>query len=193
MTEISKPKKSAQSEIDKAAAQFDKFSESVAEMTMDRANLAPKAEAEPLHRMSAAEQQASRDVYLKPKRTIGSREKFDEKFRKEYEVAKEFVHFIAENREIIGENIELWTKPFPGVSAEEWSIPPNKPVWGPRYLAEQIKRKYYHRLVMQEVTTETSGMGKMYGQLAADTTVQRLDAHPVNQRKSVFMGSNSFN
>jgi len=56
---------------------------------------------------------------------------------------KEYVQFIAENKEIIGETIEIWTRPFGGMPAEFWKVPVNKPVWGPRYLAEQIKRCYY--------------------------------------------------
>ena len=107
--------------------------------------------------------------------------------------SKEYVHFIAENKEIIGEAIELWTKPYAGLPAEYWRVPVNKPVWGPRYLAEQIKSKFYHRLVMQQnVVTGGDHMGQYYGSMAVDTTVQRLDAYPVTSKKSVFMGANSF-
>lgn len=77
--------------------------------------------------------------------------------------------------------------------AEFWRVPTNKPVWGPRYLAEQIKGCVYHRLTMkQNVITESSGYGQMYGALAVDTTVQRLDARPVTKRSSIFMGAGGF-
>jgi len=33
-------------------------------------------------------------------------------------------------------------KPFPGMPAEEWAIPTNKPINGPRYVAEQIKKMH---------------------------------------------------
>ena len=76
--------------------------------------------------------------------------------------------------------------------AEFWQVPTNKPVWGPRYLAEQIKRKFYHRLMMENKQTEAGDGMTYYGQMAVDTTVQRMDARPVSTRKSIFMGANNF-
>lgn len=179
-------------ELDKVQAQFDEFDSHVKELTLDRMNMTPKAEAEPQTKMSQNEIAKSKDHYLKPHKVIGCREKFNEKFRDDWNFQKEYVNFIAENKEIIGETIDLWTRPFPGVPAEEWLVPVNKPVWGPRYLAEQIKRKSYHRLVMQEnIATESTGVGTMYGKMAVDTTIQRLDAIPVTKRQSVFV-SESF-
>ena len=156
-------------------------------------NKAPKQEVEPQTKLSSKEIEKSHDIYLKPQRKIADNQKFNEKFRSDWEFDKEYVQFIAEHKELIGENIEIWTHPYGGVGAEYWEVPTNKPVWGPRYLAEQIKRKCYHRLVMkQNVITETNGIGQMYGAIAADTTVQRLDAIPVSSKKSVFMGSQNF-
>ena len=193
---MDKPKaknSSSERELDRAQAQFEAFDSQVKEMTMDRMNEAPRPEVEPQTKLSTKQIENSKDIYLKPERSIGGREKFNEDYRQEYNFKKEYVHFTAENREIIGEAIELWTKPFAGMPAEFWKVPVNKPVWGPRYLAEQIKRKFYHRLVMQESRIVGSdGMGQYYGSIAADTTVQRLDAHPVSDRKTIFMGANSF-
>jgi hypothetical protein len=203
--QFSKPELSnshAQSELDKAEAQFDQFNDSVKDMTLDRMNAAPKAESEG-HGLSQKEIDRSKDIYLKPERTVyatdiktGKGQIFNEKFRKEYEFQKELVQFVAEHKELIGETIETWTRPFGGMPAEYWKVPSNKPVWGPRYLAEQIKRKCYHRLVMQETRASNllggDSMGQYYGSLAADTTIQRLDAHPVNQKRSLFMGASGF-
>ena len=193
---MDKPKaknSSSERELDRAQAQFEAFDSQVKEMTMDRMNQAPRPEVEQQTKLSSRQIENSKDIYLKPERSIGGREKFNEDYREQYNFQKELVHFTAENREIIGEAIELWTKPFAGMPAEFWKVPVNKPVWGPRYLAEQIKRKFYHRLVMQESRIIGSdGMGQYYGSLAADTTVQRLDAHPVSDRKTIFMGANSF-
>ncbi len=111
-------------------------------------------------------------------KAIGSREKFNENYRKEYEFAKEYVNFIAENNEIIGEELDFWTKPFAGMPAEEWKVPVNKPVWAPRYVAEQIKRKYYHRQKIEQNTAGADGMGHYYGTIAVDTAIQRVDARP---------------
>lgn len=193
---VEKPKAStslAQKELDKAEKHFEKFDNEIKSMTMDRMNAAPKEETEPQTKLSAKEIEKSKDIYLKPKRTIGCRDKFNEEYRKEYEFQKEYVHFIAENNEIIGETLDFWTRPFAGMPAEEWEVPVNKPVWAPRYVAEQIKRKYYHRLTMREnQVTGADGMGQYYGTMAVDTTIQRLDARPVSSRKSVFMGASGF-
>lgn len=188
-------------EIERIADQFDRFDEEVKSMTLDRMNAAPVQETEMQTKLSAREIARNNGLYLKPKRSLppgtdpksGRTEKFNEKFRPQYNFACEYVNFIAENKEIIGEAIELWTKPFPGMNCELWEIPTNKPVWAPRHVAEQIKRRRYHRLVMQENRASGSdGMGQYYGTMAADTTIQRLDAHPVNQQTSVFMGESAF-
>lgn len=196
-----KPKSSTslgQQELDKAEQQFEAFNDSVKQMTLDRMNEAPREDVEPQTKLSSKDIEKSKDIYLKPKKTIspginpktGQREQFNEKFRDEYNFSKEYVQFIAENKEVIGETIDLWTKPFPGMNAEEWEVPVNKPVWGPRYLAEQIKRKSYHRLTMQQnQITSADGLGSYYGQMVVDTVVPRLEARPVSTRKSVFMGS----
>lgn len=189
-----KPKASsgfAQSELDKAEKQFNEFDANLKELAASRPT-EPSRPTEEI-RISQKEINNSKEIHLQPKRRIGSREKFNENFRSQYEYAKEKVGFIAEHKELSGENIEIWTKPFPGLAAEEWIVPTNKPVFGPRYLADQIKRKYYHRLVMKEnVTTGSDGMGSYFGSMAYDTTIARLDCHPVSDRKSVFMGKSSF-
>jgi len=182
----------SEKELDKAQEQFDKFDAEVKEMTMDRMNAAPKEEVEPQTKLSQNEIAKSKDIYLKPIKIISCKEKFNEKYRDDYNFQKEFVYFIAENKELIGESIDIWTRPFPGMPAEEWIVPCNTPVWGPRYLAAQIKRKFYHRLIMKETTRESTGAGIMYGNMAADSTIQRLDAVPVTKRKSVFMGDKTF-
>jgi hypothetical protein len=191
MKETPKPQNSESArEIEKAKSQFDAFDAGVQQMTMDRMNEAPKEETEPQTKLSQNQIANSKDIYLKPKRTVSSREKFNENFRSDYEYAKQYVQFIAENKELIGESMELWTKPFAGVSAEEWVVPANKPVWGPRYLAEQLNRKFYHRLVMQETkNTGADGIGNYYGSMAADTTIARIEARPVTTARTTFFGS----
>lgn len=185
-------KKILSKEMQDASNKADAFENSIKDLTMDRMNQAPRQETQ-APEISKKTIEKSNDVYLKPKKSISSREKFNENYREEYNHAKEYVHFSAVNNEIIGETIDIWTKPFAGMPAEEWDVPCNKPVWGPRYLAEQIKRKYYHRMQMQQSQmVSADGMGQYYGQMAVDTTVQRLDCHPVSQRKSIFMGSAGF-
>lgn len=174
-------------ELEKAQDQFDKFDQNIKEMTLDRMNKAPMENVEQQTKMSAKELQNSKDIYLKPERTVSHPAKFNEAYRKQWEQAKEYVQFIAENKEIIGEAIEIWTKPFAGVDAEFWRVPVNKPVWGPRYLAEQIKEKCYHRLQMQETPISSDGAGQYYGKMVVQNKIQRLDAYPVGSKKSVFV------
>lgn len=184
--------KTIDKEMEKSMQNVDAFNESVNSMTLDRMNQAPKQDVEPQTKLAQADIDKSKDIYLKPKRTIASKEAFNEKFRADYNFQKEYVQFIAENREIIGEDIEMWTKPFPGLPAENWIVPTNKPVWGPRYLAENIKNRTYHRFSMQNTPTTQTHEGQFYGAMVVDNTIQRLDAYPVNTRKSLFMGATNF-
>jgi hypothetical protein len=185
----------SQKQLDVAEQQLDAFESNVKELTMDRMNTAPKKELEEQTKLSQKDLEKSKDIYLKPKRIIGChpKDKFNEDYRAQYNFDKEYVHFIAENKEIIGETITMWTRPYGGMPAEEWEIPCNKPLWAPRYVAEQLKSRYYHRLVMkQDIVTGAGQEGHYYGAMAADTTIQRLDAIPVSSRKSVFVGTGGF-
>lgn len=191
MTEIKK--KQAEKETEKLQKQFDAYEAQIKDLTLDRMNEAPKQEVEAQTKLSQKQLENSKDIWLKPKRSIRNNDKFNERFREEYEFQKEYVQFIAENREIIGETLDLWTRPYGGMPAEEWEVPVNKPVWGPRYLAEQISRKFYHRLKMENsVITGQDSTGSYYGTMVVDTTVPRLTAEPVTQRKSIFMGAKAF-
>jgi hypothetical protein len=182
----------SQKELDRVEKQFEEFDSKVQELTLDRMNAAPKEEQEPQTKISSKDLEKSKDVYLKPIRTVSGRDKFNEKFREKYEFDKQYVRFIAENKELIGETIDVWTRPYGGMPAEEWKVPVNTPVWGPRHLAEQIKRCSYHRLKMEDKISSQQGVGSFYGTMAVDTIVQRLDAYAAPERKSVFMGANNF-
>lgn len=180
-------------ELENAAKQFDKFDDQVKAMTLDRMNEAPKEDKEPQSRFSQKELSKTPDHYIKPSKHLGDGQKFNERFREQWEYAKEYVHFTAYHSEIIGEKLEFWTHPFGGVGAQYWEIPTGKPIWAPRHVAEQIRRCKYHQLVMMENTiTSADGIGQMYGSIAADSTIQRLNAEPVIERKSIFMGASNF-
>jgi hypothetical protein len=183
--------KSVDKDIAKAQESFDRFENELKDLTLDSMNQAPKKESE--LELSQNQLAGKKEVYLKPSRTISSREPFNEKYREDYEFKKQFVCFIAENKEIIGETIQLWTKKFPGIAAEYWEVPVNTPVWGPRYLAEQIKGCTYHRFSMQDSKVIGSdGMGTYHGSMIVDNTVQRLDANPYTRKRSIFMGAEGF-
>lgn len=184
--------KKAQTELDRVEKQFEHFEEETKRMTLDSMNKAPKLEQEQQTKLSQKEIANSKDIYLKPIRTIPCVRPFNEKYRDDYNFQKEYVQFIAENKEIIGEKLEPWTKPFAGVPAEYWHVPVNKPVWGPRYLAERIKGCKYHRLSMDETKQTVVDGQTVYGAMVIENTVQRLDAHPVSEKKSLFMNASNF-
>lgn len=192
MAEKPKVNSAGEKELQKAESQLKAFEENVQSLTIDRMNQAPKLETEPQTKLSQNEIADSKDTYLKPHRSIPSPEKFNENYRNEYNFAKEYVYFISENLEIIGEDIDVWVKPFAGLPLEWWKVPVNKPVWGPRYLAERLKGCQYHRLTMQDNIIENGQMGQIYGKIVADTTIQRLDARPATKTKSIFMGAHAF-
>jgi hypothetical protein len=181
-------------ELDKAEQQFEGFNENIKSLTLDRMNVTPKLDVEPQTKLSTNDIAKAQRIYLKPIKTIGCREKFNEDYRGQYEFDKETVQFIAENKECPGNLIELWTKPYAGIPAMFWQIPPNKPVWGPRYLAERIKACSYHRLRMEERNPQELDhiSSATTGQIVVDNCINRLDAQPVSERKSIFMGAVNF-
>jgi len=189
-----KPKVShslAQKELDNAEKQFDKFDADVKELTLDRMRAAPKHESEPITTHSDRELKKTADLYLKPSRSINNHQKFNEKFRSAYEFDKEYVCFIADHKESPGDKIEVWTRKYGGTPAEFWEVPTGKPVFGPRYLAEQIASCSYHRLKTEDsIMTGGDQNMRYHGSLVVDTTVQRLNATPHNKtRTSVFGGA----
>jgi hypothetical protein len=190
----------AQREIDRVEADIDATRDSISAMSLDELNKAPKYEVEPQTRMSTRELQNAKQTYLKPLKTIyavdpksGQSQKINPKFDAARAFDSQIVCFTAENNMMIGQKIEIWTRPYGGMPAEYWEVPCNTPVWGPRYLAEQIKRKFYHIIEMdQQTIVGGDGLGSYTGGIEVKKTIQRLDAHPVSQNKSLFMGATGF-
>lgn len=180
-------------ELDKVEKQFDEFKEQIDTLTMDRLNAAPKEDVEPQTKIATKDMDKNKETYLKPFKTCSCTEKFNEKFRKDYEDDKEYVRVIAENKELIGETIDIWSKPYAGVPAAWWKVPVNKPVWMPKYVAAQIKRKGYHRFVQEEKQiVGHDGMGTYTGTMIVDTTIQRLDCYRAEEKKQFALGSRGF-
>lgn len=166
----------------------DAFDAQVKEMNIDAMNKAPTQEYEPPK--VSQKQISENESYAKPSRWIADRQKFNPAFEKDWEYAKQYVHCIPIHNELRGDLIEFWTHPFGGKGAEFWQIPSDKPIWIPRYAAEQLTKCKYHRLKMDEAKTRAAdGSGTYFGQMVAETTIHRLDAVPVNSGKSIFMGA----
>lgn len=195
MTEKARPKVNSegQQELKKVEQQFESFEKNIESLTMERMNQAPVLETEEQTKLSQKELNAKPDIYLKPINTIfAPGQKFNEKFREEYLYRKEYVCFIYEHEEIKGDVLEKWTRPYGGVPAEFWRVPANVPVWGPRYLAEEIAQMRYHRLKMVDRPTANDGVGQFTGELVVDTIIERAKARPFKKKTKVYLGAGDF-
>lgn len=149
---------------------------------------APKQETEPQTKIARSEIDKAPEIYLKPKRSFPAREKFNEKFRDQYNYDREYVEFIAENNEVIGESADFWIKKFPGTPCEEWVIPVNKPVWAPRYVKQRLEECGY--TVFRASQSLKSEEGINYnGYLEIQERKNRLNAREVSKKKNIYMGS----
>lgn len=180
-----------QRELDKVDTQMDAFQKDF-ERLSDRKRLAPTLETEDQTQITRSEIRKAPDVYLKPSMSVSSNEKFNPKFDVHWQYDKQYVRIIAENKESPGELIEMWTKPYPGLPAEFWKIPVNTPVHMPRHVAEQLKRKFYNNLSMEESTVQPNSIGmdgygaQYYGKLVVTNSIQRLDARDVDNMKPMI-------
>lgn len=175
-------------ELENVTVQFDLFEKQMRALSESSS---PIVETEQQTKLSSREVNSMDAPVIKPFRTIGSKEKFNENFRAQYDYAKQYVKAIAENNEIKGETIELWTKPFPGVPAEFWKVPVNKPVMIPRYLASQLNTRIYNQYIQEDKNykTGTEGGHQFYTGIVSKQTVHRLDCRPAaNAMYSMFTG-----
>lgn len=176
-----------QKQLDAAQQKFDKFEESIKEMTMDKiSSSASPMETEQQTKMSSKEIKQYDAPYIKPIRSInrsqggkdGAKTYWDEKFRPAHTRDWEYVRCICENKEVIGESIHTWTAEYGCDPAHEWKIPVNKPVWIPRLLARHLANRKYHRLRMEDAPTSVEGGITYHGAMVVDQEVSRLDCRP---------------
>lgn len=169
----------SQKQLDQVEKQFEQFSEQVQSLNMDALNKVPVTMTEPQTKMSNREINKADAPRIRPIRSISSKEPFNEKYRKEWEHAWEDVRCVVENLEIIGERIQKWTKKFAGDPAHFWEIPVNKPIYIPRFVAEELSKCCYHRLKMDEsVARENYGTATVYGTMVVEETKHRLNCRP---------------
>lgn len=195
---MTKPRLNSESErqLQQAAEKFDAFQEGIKSLNMDQAASIPLTEVEPNTQLSQREIRKAPDIYLKPKKTMfAPGEKFNEKFRDLWDYKKEIVRFIAENKEAPTDAMlcDVWTRPIGGQPAHSWDVPLNKPVWGPRYLAEQIRAKVHNKLVIKEgPITQTQGID-FNTQMAYLEKKPRLSAEPCREEITVGGFKSAFN
>ncbi len=178
-----------QKELDRVEDQLSSFKDSMHE-ARDKSATLPIRETEPQTKIAQSDLNKSGVIYLKPKRTFPSKEKFNERFRDEYNYQREYVDFIAENKEVVGETIDFCIKKFPGMPVEEWEIPVNKAVSAPRYVKERIEDCSYTVFVTTDAATGSEGGMKYYGQMVAEQRRARLSAREVVNKPRIFTGVN---
>ena len=167
-----------QAELSKVDEQIEAFKGNLTAVNIDPNNR-NSFEGEPQTKISTREAQKADAPYIKPIRSINSKEPFNEKYRKDWEEKWKYVKCIVENKELIGEQVETWTKKFAGDPAHFWKVPVNKPIYIPRLVAEQLASCSYNRLMMQDTPTSTEGGMQYYGALSVERTVHRIDCRPV--------------
>lgn len=166
--------------MEKEEEQFNEFHQTIKEF--DPLNMqAPQEEVEQQTKLSKRETKRSDAPTLSPIRTIARRNDdkaktyWDEKHAKAREFDRQYVKIIAENREIVNEMIELWTGKYGCDPLEFWNIPVNKPVYVPRYVADNINKAKYHVMVMEDKYTGGSkDTVQFVGAMVASKTRNRL-------------------
>lgn len=187
MAEKPKVDATAQKELDKIDNHFNEAVKSLAEKV---ANPPKLVEEEQQTKLSSREVNSFDAPYIKPTRQIASKEQFNEKYRAQYDFDKEYIRAIAENLELVGTTCEFWTKPYPGLPAQFWQVPVNKPVMIPRYVAKRLAECSYIRYMADDnrnQATGTEGGHQFYTNMIARETRRRLDCRPAgNTMISMF-------
>lgn len=170
-----------QKEVDRLDAEFQAKSHQMSNLTQEEISKAPVKEVEPKTNLSRAQIQeidAPKIVPTMSKRANGKKKPEQDALRRR---AWEYVKVICENNEILQEPLQFWHKPMiAGEDCNYWQIPVGRPVYIPRHLAEHIRSRKYHRLIMQEeMTVERNQFGEMKGKMVATETRQRLDCRVV--------------
>jgi hypothetical protein len=185
-----------QKELEKTEKQIQSIETQVKSVNFDETRTAKRHESEPQTKLAQSEMDKAPEIYLKPRRSYppgvnpknGEIEKFNEKFRDEYNKAREYVEFVAENYEVIGESPTLWIKKFPGTNLEEWVVPVNKPVWAPRYVKDRLQDCGY--TVFKSTQSSKTEEGINYnGYLEVQERKNRLDAREPSKKRSIYMGN----
>jgi len=177
-----------QRELEKVETQLDNFNDSMQE-AKEKSRTLVSQETEPQTKIAQADMAKSDVIYLKPKRTFPSSEKFNEKFRDDYNYEREYVEFIAENNEIKGESIDFCIKKFPGVPVEEWVVPVNKPISAPRYVKERIQECGYTIFTTIDAPVGSETGVTYYGQMVAEQRRDRLIARDYVKKPRIFTGA----
>ena len=142
----------ANKELDKVAGQFEKIEQGISAMAKEDITKIPRQESESQTKLSKKEIDRFDAPVIKYVKAFAPAKKsvLPDKWKAQRDHDWELVKVICENKEIIGESIELWNHKWPGDLWTFWVIPTNTPVYIPRTVAKQIHECHYLRRVMKD-------------------------------------------
>lgn len=122
---------------DKLVSSVEKFTDAVSDMRHAMENTPEKAQEQ---RITLTEKQKKfpNSKYLEPVVTIPTRGNKHPEMEKQREYLTEYVEGIFESIHIHG-NLEFYLTGLPGDPYCKWSIPPNKPIAVPRFVAKHLE------------------------------------------------------
>ena len=111
---------------------------------------APEVEQQPAVEMSYKDFKATDAPVITFSRAFAAPGKPNPKCEAERRRGWQYVKCICENFEVFGETIELWQCRWPGDPHSFWQVPVNKPIYLPRFVAEHLASRKYHRFKMED-------------------------------------------
>jgi hypothetical protein len=179
----------SQNQLNKADEEFKEFSKQVEAFNPIEVK-APLEEREQQTKLSTREMKNTDAPYIKPMRNVArvnTKERptfWDEKHRPAHDRDWEYVKITAENNELIGSMIEMWTAEYGCDPAHFWQIPVNRPIYVPRLVAKKIAGCKYHRMSMETADLNNTKLHEgenmqFVGGMVATHTKHRLNAYPV--------------
>ena len=108
--------------------------------------IAPKTEVAPPELSARERAKLENALYIEPKRTLKGFGTLPEKLKREHAHAWEYVKGMFENYIVNTEALTFWLSLYPGDPDCLWEIPPNRPVYIPRHVANHLEEVMkYHK------------------------------------------------
>lgn len=162
---------------------------SLAEEMMEARSVLPEVEEDRGFQYSKKEVAVQEVPVIRPRKSVSHPAPFNEKFRKQWNRGWQYVTAIVDNHELIGQDVECWTKQFPGDPAHFWIIPCNRPVKIPRLLVEQLNKCCYSRMTMEAQPTQQKDGAVFYGAMKRESLRHRISARIIDDSStSIAMG-----
>lgn len=177
-------------EIESINKQMDSVQKDLSSLTPDRLSLAPLTETTPQTLMSSRQVQMLDPRYIKPSRSQTPNGKPKASQNALRDKAWEYVNCMVENKEVPGETACFWLKPpISGEFCYYWEVPVNIPVQLPRFVADHLSKRYYHRMRMEDRPVTHQGfVSESSGAIIITETKNRIDCRPVSQNLNFAMG-----